>query len=402
MLEAKKHLGGRAHSFYDKTAGMEIDNCQHVLLGCCSAAKDFLTKIGSFGRVKFYEDIRLVDSDKRSLAVRVSHLPAPVHLLPSVLSTRYFSLDEKLELTRVFARVGRTHVKPDETAAGYLKRIGCSHRLMARLLDPVIIAALNEPSSDASAVYARMVMTESLTKSRYGHKMGIPNGPLSQIISGPAERYLARRGCRIRKSSRVERLCFSGGRVDSVVLVGGERIRADYFVSAVTPDSLHKMGFSTDAAFAMKWRPIKSVHLFYEGLPSFERVCAVGEPFGWIFNKTREFELGFGYVQAVASAAESLNDLSSGDIIELAGRAVNKAAGFESGLKKAIIFNAKRATFATTGVDEIRPSSETGIRNLFLAGDWTATGWPSTIESAVRSGMIAANLILSKQERKIG
>jgi len=396
VLEAKRHLGGRAHSFVDKSSGIEIDNCQHVLLGCCSAAKDFLAKIGSIDRVRFYEDIRLVDPDGRSLTVKSSPLPAPVHLLPSVLLSNYFSANEKIELAKALTRIASNRAESSESAAGYLKRLGCSQKLMARLLDPILIAALNEQAEDSSAHFARMVIIESLLKSRCGYRMGIPDGPLSQIITGPAERYLVRRGCRIRKSSKVERLCFRGSKIDSIVLAEGEKVRTDYYVSAVMPDSLLEMGFTADTARRMHWRPIKGVHLFYDNLPDFDRVCAVGEPFGWVFNKSHDFGLNFGYVQAVASAAESLNGLSSSEIIDLAQRAVSKATGYAGDIKRAIIFDAKKATFATVGADDIRPESATHIRNLFLAGDWTATGWPSTIESAVRSGKTAASLILSR------
>lgn len=365
------------------------------MLGCCSAAIGFLTKIGSIGQVRFHDRVNFVGPKGRALEVRSSFLPAPLHLLPSILKTSYFSGQDKIELGRVFTRIGRIKPTLGQSAREYLKGLGCPESLICGLLDPVLIAALNESASDASADYARMVLTKSLTESRCGYKMGVPNAPLSHIIEGPAGRYLSRRGCRVRTSTKVERLIFDGDRVESVILSGGMHIKPDYYVCAVPPWSLAEMGYSTDAAHAMHWRSIKSVHLFYNNTDfEFERACAVGEPFGWVFNKTRDFGLDFGYIQAVASAAGSLNTLESDDVIGLAQSAVEKVAGKQS-LKRAVIYNAHRATFATSSPDALRPPAKTPVRNLFLAGDWTDTGWPATIEGAVLSGISASKQILN-------
>lgn len=398
VLEAKKHLGGRAHSFCDKDTGISIDNCQHILLGCCDAAISFLAKIGSIGQVRFHDRVSFINAIGKTLEVRSSFLPAPVHLLPSILKTNYLSGHEKIELGRVFRKIARTKPKPGQSAQEYLKGLGCSSNLLACLLDPTLIAALNESASDASADYARMVLTKSLIESRCGYKLGVPNAPLSHIIEGPAGRYLSRRGCRIRTSTKVERLIFNGEAVESAILSGGMQIKANYYVCAVPPWSLVEMGYATDAAQAMQWRSIKSVHLFYDHADfKFARACAPGEPFGWVFNKTCDFGLDFGYIQTVASAADSLNTLGSSELINLAQNAVDKVVGMpcRQSLQRAVIYNAHRATFATSCRNDLRPPAQTHIRNLFLAGDWTDTGWPATIESAVRSGLAASKQILN-------
>ncbi|MEN6612415.1 MAG: hydroxysqualene dehydroxylase HpnE [Armatimonadota bacterium] len=399
VLEAKKHLGGRAHSFRDKETGMSIDNCQHILLGCCDAAIGFLTKIGSIGQVEFHDEISFIGAKGRVLEVRSSFLPAPVHLVPSILKASCLSGRNKIELGRVFARVLRTEPRSEQVAQEYLKALGCSAGLIACLIDPILIAALNEPASDASAQYSRMVLKKSLLESKCGYRLGVPNAPLSHIIDGPAVRYLSRRGCKARTSAKVEKLNIHGGKVESVILAGGTQIRSDYYVCAVPPWSLAEIGYANDAGQEMHWRSIKSVHLFYEVADfGFERACMAGEPFGWVFNKTHDFGLERGYIQAVASGADSLENIGGSELIELAQNAVDKAAGRKcrQSLRRAVIYNAHRATFATLRCDALRPSAKTHISNLYLAGDWTDTGWPATIEGAVRSGLTASNQILSQ------
>ncbi|MCE5314219.1 MAG: hydroxysqualene dehydroxylase HpnE [Armatimonadota bacterium] len=400
VFEAKNRLGGRAHSFRERETGATIDNCQHVLLGCCDAARGFLDKIGSAERIAFYDQMTLIGAKGESLTIKSSMLPAPLHLLPAILRTRYFTAGEKLELGRVFARIAQTPPENTLSARDYLREIKCPQRLIDLLIDPILASALNETASDASAEYARMVVSKSLMEGRHGYKLGVPDGPLSQLIEVPALRYLSRRGCMVHTSAKIEKLHFRGDMVTSALLSDGKRIRPDYYVCAVPPWSLDEMGFATYAARRLRWRPIVCVHLFYDDpCVDFERSCVVGEPFGWVFNKTSDFGLNFGYIQAVASAAESLNGLDNNDIIELAERAVAKAIPHphKPALKRAVIYNASRATFSTGDTsDGLRPSTVTPIQNLFLAGDWTDTRWPATIEGAAISGIKAANAILRR------
>ena len=150
---------------------------------------------------------------------------------------------------------------------------------------------------------------------------------------------------------------------------------------------------------APRWLPIISVHLFYGGpRPSFDRACAVSEPFQWVFNKSADFDMPFTYVQAVASAAEGTVDLAREELIRVGARAALAVAPELAGrlLERAFVCRERRATFSTAGnSDALRPGPAR-LRNAFLAGDWTDTGWPATIESAVRSGRAAAKRILGK------
>ncbi len=171
-------------------------------------------------------------------------------------------------------------------------------------------------------------------------------------------------------------------------------------MSAAAPWSLEKMGLKIPSASGLEWRSIVSAHLFYEG-DAFDAkpACVIGEPFQWVFDKSRDFGLPFAYVQAVASAADPIVGLPRADVVDLAQRAINRAMPEASGRKieRAVVLRERRATFSVDcNCDAARPAAVTPIDNLFLAGDWTDTHWPATIESAVRSGRTASQAVMAK------
>ena len=401
MLEAKKHLGGRAFSFAHSQSETLIDNCQHVLMGCCNESVRFLTKIGSIELVEFLDKLNVIGESGETLEIATSLLPAPLHLLPSIIRTDYLSTRDKLNLSRVMLWLLLTVPAKESSAAQYLKMLSCPESLIKRLIEPILVSALNEDLDQASAKYARMVLLKSLLGSRNGYKLGIPRVPLSKLIEEPAIRYLSRENCRVRTGAKVEKINIAQGRVQSLSLDNGERFSSDYYVSAVNPWSLSAMGFDVKSSGELKWRPIISVHIFSDSdFPDFDHACILGEPFQWVFNKSRDFGLGSTYIQAVASGADSIVNLSKDELVELAMNAVRRAspearAILQPNNCKTVICKEKRATFSTScGSDASRPSTITSLSNLFLAGDWTRTNWPSTIESAVRSGRAAAQAVI--------
>ena len=364
-------------------------------MGCCDAAAGFLGKIGSLSRVEFAETIEFVGTKGERLKIRASSLPAPFHLLPSVLQTGCLRAGEKLALVRLLSRVAMRQPDAEANARDYFASLGCPPRLMDALIEPILVAALNESAGEASAEYARMALLQSLAASRGGYRLGVPRVPLAELIDAPARRYLGSRGCEIRLGARVERLDM--GPVPVLRLATGETIRRDCCVCAVPPWRLEEMG-SVEGG-RLEWRPILAAHMFFRGgLPEFDRVCVAGEPFGWVFNKSRDFGLDRGYVQAVASAAGPIARLRKSDLTYLALRAAAKAApGIrDADLGRVVVVRAPRATFSTApGCDAARPGPVSTLPNVFMAGDWTSTGWPATIESAVRSGHAAAQSVMT-------
>lgn len=387
MFEAGESLGGRVASVRDPETGAPVDNCTHVLLGCCSEAQRFLNRIGSLQQVEFHDKLNMVGRGR--LTIRSSPLPAPLHLLPSILGSSYLSRRQKGNLAEVLCRVLIRKPLESQSAASYLKARGCWQGLLDDLVDPVIVSALNEPAPEASAKYARMALVEALLKSRRGYRLGVPATPHAELIHGAALRWLEEHGCKVRLKCRVRRVVMSDGMARSVELASGETEKADVVVTAVPPMALEKMGLGCGGGASLRWRPIISARLFYQGrTPQFEPACVVGEPFGWVFSKHTDP----GCVEAVASAAESIWRVEKADLLALAYRA---AAAVEPmlgciPLARGIVNRMRTATFATLDCDAHRPQAAGSTANLFLAGDWTATGWPATIEGSVRSGLAAA------------
>lgn len=270
-------------------------------------------------------------------------------------------------------------------------------QLIDSLIGPVLVSALNEEPHEASASYARMVIMESLVKSRRGYRLGVPTVPLSELIEEPAEAYLRSRGCELRVSSGVARADVSDGRVRSVELQSGELAQFAGFAFAVPPWQLEAMGLDPHGGTKLEWRPIVSAHLFMDARPEGPgQVCVAGEPFGWVFDKSARLPDGRGCIQGVASAAGRIVSEPDSVLTELSLRAVCRAwpEMARARVEKAVFCRTRRATFSTGGCDEFRPGSKTLLANAVLAGDWTDTGWPATIESAVRSGTTAAKRLL--------
>lgn len=369
-----------------------LDNSQHVLLGCCRQAKDFFDKLGSGDKITYHDRLNVIDSDRS--VIESSRLPAPFHLLGSIMSGELTASINKLTLARVL--ISMLLIKPSENdaAADYLLKLGCPSNLIEKLVEPVIESALNESASAGSAKYARMVLIEMLLKDREAYRLGVPDVALSELVHEAALRRLSELGCRVRLASPVRKLQVQNGLMRSIETKSGECISFDQCVVAVPPYILSKMGLEAGGAQQLLWQPIVAAHLFFEKpIPEFSPACVVGEPFGWVFGKHTQF----GYVQAVASAASKLMGLDRDDLQALALRAAVRVEPrlADMPLKRSVIYIERRATFATLACDAHRPQAATELKNVFLAGDWVATGWPATIEGAVRSGKAAANLILA-------
>lgn len=369
-----------------------LDNCQHVLLGCCEQAIAFLRETGTLDKVTFHDRLNVIDSSGR-LVIKSSALPAPVHLAPAMLGGGFLSRSEIRALLRLAVMMPFRKPAKIETAAGYFAALGCPKSLVTKLIEPVIVSALNECPAEASADYARMVLIEMLFKNRDAYLLGTPDVALSELISEPAQRRLQEMGCEVRLGVRVRTLHKQDGRMKCIETASGERVEHAACVAAVLPRSLSKIGIDAEGAEQLTWRPIIGAHLFFgRQIPAFEPACVVEEPFGWVFGKQSEI----GYVQAIASAADGIIGRDRDEIQTLAVRAAARVEpALESmPLQRSIIYKERQATFATLACEAHRPSTATSLDNVFIAGDWVATGWPATMESAVRSGRTAAEAVI--------
>lgn len=333
----------------------------------------------------------MVDGNNR-LSLEASCLPAPLHLLPSIARSAFFSKHAKSDLYRLLPAMLMREAGKTETAIDYMRAIGCTDELMQQLIEPMIVSALNEKPHEASAKYARMAVMRPLIKNRSGYRLGVPEVAQSNLIGNAAYVHLESKCCDIRLLSRVVSVQVEDGAVRCIELASGEKLKFDAYVVAIAPDALAGMGVGALGGERLAWRPIVSAHLIFDGqIPPFEPTCVVGQPFGWVFSKRPDV----GYVELVASAACELVGMGRDELLALARRAAATVEPTlkEMPLRKGIICRLRRATFATLACDAHRPDAKTLTSNLFFAGDWTNTGWPATIESAVRSGRAAARAI---------
>ena len=419
LVERRPYLGGRAYSFTDRETGQELDNGQHVFLGCCTAYADFLSEIGTIGLVSRQRSLRIEvrsPSGKRG-TLSAWPFPAPLHLLPSLLRYPHLSWGDKLKAIRAMARIAaeRHRHRPELEATScyeWLRAHGQSERAIENLWDLVIIPALNDSSRHVSASMAFMVLQEGLTRSRHGADVGYARAGLSAIMGNAVERQLAERGAKLLLGRPAERLLADDTpRISGVQMADGEVVQAEWYVSALPPYAL--LPLLPEPLRAVPplakganhtWSPIVNLHLWYDRpVADFDFAAFVESPVQWVFNRSRiQGVEGPGQHLTVSlSGAWEFWPMSKQELRETFVPELQRAlpGAKDAELVRFVVVKEQRATFRPMpGTAVYRPPAATPLPNLFLAGDWTDTGWPSTMEGAVRSGNTAAERVRAAQQ----
>lgn len=422
LLEKRPHLGGRATS-YTLPDGSEVDNCQHVTLGCCTNLADFYRRVGAGDKIRFYDKLYFADRRGRRSTIRASALPAPLHMAPSFLTFGALSLADKRAIAKALLAIARASGRPKDIESismlEWLHRMKQTPGAIERFWRVVLVSALDEELARTDARYGIDVFWKGFLANRSGYRVGIPTVPLAALYEGCRETVVKRRGA-VRLRSGVREIRLRGGEFASAVLEDGSEVTADACVAAVPhtallgllPKEMGETGGLLEGLRHIRTSPITGVHMWFDR-------PVMSEPFltlldhktQWVFNKSLlHAEKGSGntggetapakgqYLQLVISASYDLVPLSRQEIVDLcrAELADVLPATREARLEKATVIKEVSATFSPEpGVDRFRPAQEFGAKNLFLAGDWTRTGWPSTMEGAVRSGYLAAEAVLA-------
>src|SRR5437879_1013203 len=413
LLEQRPFLGGRASS-YSLPDGEEIDNCQHVTLGCCTNLDDFYQRVGALGKIARYRRLIFIDSRGHRAVVDASPLPAPFHLAPSLAFYPSRSWPERRRIGEAMLSIARRGGRNNDGDA-----VGCSmldwlrtHRqseeAISRFWSTVLVSALNEELVRMEARYGLDVFWKAFLSARSGYIVGIPRVPLGELYEGCRAAIEQRDGeviCRAAVRGLNEEDC----RISGVAMDGGRQYSADFYLLAVPHEAALKLLPERIVASEPQFRqirnlqvsPITSVHFWFDRDVMAEPfVTVLDRTTQWIFNKSRLSEgRGEGrYLQSVISASYGLMQRSRQEIINLCLGELQQVLPEtrKARLVKATVVKETAATFSPQpGSDRWRPSQRTPLPNLFLAGDWTATGWPATMEGAVRSGYLAAEAILS-------
>ena len=420
LFERRPYLGGRASSYQHPGTGEIVDNCQHVLLGCCTNLLDFYGRAGVQGKIRWYENLTFLEPGGRASVIGPSPLPAPLHTAPAFLRADCLTFRDKLAIGRAMAMLApSTPADRGETFLDWLKRHGQTGQAIERFWKTILVSALNEDLDQVSVPYGAQVVRESFLKSAPAGRMGIPTVPLTDLYSTAGD-YLRARDGAIQFRASVE--SFQTVPFAVSVTTNGQAQKFDYLVLAVPFDGLERILPDTPAAAPLaaalgqfSSSPITGIHLWFDRqITDLDHAVLLDRTIQWMFHKSRIIESrakearenearnnadvnGSGsYIELVVSCSRSLVDKSKAEIVDLA---VREAQEFfrdapDAQLLKSTVIKEVNATYSPRpGMDQYRPKPDTAWPRVFLAGDWTATGWPATMEGAVRSGYLAAEAV---------
>jgi squalene-associated FAD-dependent desaturase len=409
LFERSPRLGGRATS-YVLPGDEHIDNCQHVTLRCCTNLEDFYSRIGVLPRIAFHDSLFFADSTGQRAEMRPSALPAPFHLSLSFARFPFLNWRDKSAIGRAMLRILTSGGKPRLPASismlDWLQRQRQTKQAIDRFWRTVLVSALNEELDHIDAQYGIDVFWKAFLSNRQGFAMGVPSVPLGDLYGAGGDR-ICKNGGQVRTRCSVAEIQIQEGGVSGIKLDDGAVLKPDYCVAAVTIDRLMKIlpePLRTEEPFSdvqhLRMSPITGVHLWFsQSVMTEPFLTSVDQTIQWIFNK-RAGE----YLQIVISASRNLSDLAQQEVVDLCLREMNKLLpGMgKARLVRSVVIRENTATFSPEpGCDQWRPQTRTPVRNLLLAGDWTRTGWPATMEGAVRSGYRAAEVLLEMEGRPV-
>ncbi|MEO2088262.1 MAG: hydroxysqualene dehydroxylase HpnE [Gemmataceae bacterium] len=421
VLEARPRLGGRASSFQDAASGQLVDACQHVSMGCCTNFHHLCDTVAVGRLLAPQPTLYFQTPDRRVSVFKSDPWPAPFHLGRALASAHYLTAGEKVRIGYGLARLLVELPDADPPLHDWLLR----HRQTARTIDRfwgvVLTSALNETVDRVGLKYARKVFRDGFVRHRDAFTVHVPTVPLAKLYGDELRGWLARHGVTVREGAAVRLISRdpSGSASGSDALPDGSRLRihlrdgttlaADHLILAVPFDRVLDLlppDLAADPFFArigqLQPSPITSVHVWYDRpvltLPHVVLVDALGQ---WVFNRG-EVAPGEHYLQVVVSAARPLRGLGHDEIrrriLDELGR-LYPAAGAAKVVRSRVVTEHTATFSAVPGVDSLRPPQLTPVPGLYLAGDYTQTGWPATMEGAVRSGYLAAEAVLNRAGR---
>ena len=409
VLDKKPHLGGRAYSFSEN--GMEIDNGQHLFMGCYLATRKFLKTIGTDAKLDVYEDV-VVDyaeaGGKRDRLSCPSWLPPPLHLGAGLLGLKGVSLREKAALLAFDRALKSMRSGPIPAAVealtvrGWLTSLGISPNFQTRFFDPAAIGILNDKPEVASAAGFIQALRTMFFTGRDSSRFALAMTGLSELYTDAARDYIEARGGRVISNAKAASFIEEGGRVRGIKTDMDSRFEAGHVVSTLPPWDLKKLGLPS--ALRGSWEtlapaPIVGATLKLDRPVMAERFLGMlHTETHWVFNKTmiQGIKEDGQTLATVISGAHGHIGLSPEKILQIAVKDLSACLPGFSGAK-ILASKVVKEPFATLspvpGAEAKRPEPGTGMPGFSFAGDWTRTGFPATIESACVSGYAAADLL---------
>src|SRR6201987_3857847 len=420
LFEKRPFLGGRASSYEHPGTGEVVDNCQHVLFRICTNLVKFYERIGVADQIRWFDQMNFIEPGGRISVMKSSPLPAPLHTAPSFLDFPFLGPADKLAITRALVPLTLT-VQRDKGKSfqQWLDTHGQTKNAVARFWYPILISALSEELDRISVSAAAQVVRESM-KTPAARHMGVPTLPLTELYNAAGE-YVRSHGGTLHFRCPVESFAADPSQV-RVRLRGKEGAEEtfDYLVLALPFDALESVLPVGAESSPLREKithfensPITGIHLWFDRqISDLDHAVLLDRTIQWMFHKSRLQPLRAqngnaasegSYLELVVSSSKTLIDKSRAEIVDLALQEVREffPAARQATLLKSTVIKEVNATYSPRpGIDVHRPAPITAWPRVFFAGDWTATGWPATMEGAVRSGYLAAEALAQAAGRK--
>ena len=420
LFEKRPFLGGRASSYEHPGTGEVVDNCQHVLFRVCTNLVKFYEHIGVADQIRWFDQMNFVEPGGRISVMKSSPLPAPLHTAPSFLHFPFLSATDKLAITRALAPLTLTVQRDNgQSFQQWLDAHGQTKNAVARFWHPILISALSEELDRISVSAAAQVVRESM-KTPAARHMGVPTLPLTDLYNAAGD-YVRSHGGTVDFRCPVESFAADASQV-RVCVRGKEGAEEtfDYLLLTLPFDALESVLPAEAASAPIREKishfensPITGIHLWFDRqISDLDHAVLLDRTIQWMFHKSRlqpmrtQSDNGTGagsYIELVVSSSKTLIDKSRAEIVDLALSEVREffPAARGANLVKSTVIKEVNATYSPRpGIDAHRPTPVTPWPRVFLAGDWTATGWPATMEGAVRSGYLAAEALADASGRK--
>jgi zeta-carotene desaturase len=426
LLEQRPHCGGRTHSFLNAATGSFVDNGQHLMMGCYQATRRFLRLIGA-DHLALLQPVLRIDflcpyQDYNHLVC--AQLPAPLNLLGGLLRFTAIPFKDRLKMFMVAKELINTSPKKELeldhlTVEEWLTKLGQSDISRKYLWDVITIGALNNSPKNVSALMLFRVLRAAFIGKNENASLFIPHVGLSELFVDPAVQFIKTHGGDICTGTGVESMILEGARVQSVKTSEGKELHAKSFISAIPwysfeeirSASHYKSKLDGDRKVVIskncikgsfKSSPIISIHLWLDReVTNLDFAALLDTRIQWLFNKSKLLNEkkevdARQYLSLVISDAKEFCSLRKKQLVEIAMEDLRRVLPQARDAKviHSLVIKEKRATFLPSPeLEPLRPNARTEFENFFLAGDWTATGYPATIEGAVMSGRKAAELI---------
>lgn len=398
LLESSPKLGGRAYSFYDQETQTTLDNGQHIMMGCFNDTIDLINLIEAENNFIFQKNLKIgfLHEESGNIYLNADKWFYPFSLLSAVLNFKIFNNQNKRQLIKFLLTLPfqNKNKLSSITVKQWLIESDQTENLIKHFWEIIGIGALNSSINKTSALLFYEIITRIFFRGNFASTIILQKFGLSKSLIDPLNSFIVKNEGEILLSNKVNRIVIEEDAAVSVIIGDVKLNNYDYLISAIPLYALARIidlnNLNLNTQF--EYSSILNIHLWIEGLNLKEKFYGfLDSPLHWIFLKDEHFNI-------VISDADYLVEKDQSEIMELVISELKRFFPLGNGaVKKYKIIKEKKATFIPSNkANKLRPEAETNIRNLFLAGDWTNTGLPATIESAVKSGRVAAEKVLEK------